>query len=67
MEGSASFKFAQKLKFLKKKIVKWKREEFGGIESKKSTCLQKIESLKNREMERGLEEEEKVEKMNDEQ
>lgn len=33
VEGSTNFIFAQKLKFLKERIVNWKREEFGGIET----------------------------------
>lgn len=66
VEGSASYKFAQKLKLMKDKIVKWKKEEIGGIESRKLSCLQKIESLKERNMERGLEEEEKAKMMENE-
>lgn len=51
VEGSASFLFVQKLKHLKEKIVKWKNEVFGEIESRKFSCLQKIESLKQKDIE----------------
>lgn len=61
MKGSASFMVAQKLKHLKERIVKWKKEEFGDIESRKFSCLQKIEALKRKDMEGGLEEDEMAE------
>lgn len=44
-EGSASFMFAQKLKALKERIVKWRKEQFRGLESKKTSCLCKLKAL----------------------
>lgn len=58
MEGSASFRFEQKLKFLKDCIVKWK-EEFRGLEERKLSCLSQIKALDVKGMSSGLEEEEK--------
>lgn len=62
MEGSTSFRFAHKLKSLKEKILRWKKEEFRGLESRKVKCLQKIESLKTGDIEGVLEEEERAER-----
>lgn len=45
MEGSTSFWFAQKLKLLKTWILRWKKEEFEGIKSRKLSCLHKLEIL----------------------
>lgn len=63
VEGSASFRFAQNLKLLKTGISKWKKEEFGGIESRKMNCSHKLKELEKKEMTGGLEISERNEKM----
>lgn len=40
--GNVSFKFAHKLKLIEAQIIKWKKEEFRGIKSRKKNCLQKL-------------------------
>lgn len=35
VEGLASFIFAQKLKFLKDRVIRWKKEEFGSMKTRK--------------------------------
>lgn len=62
VEGSPSFRFGQKLKMLKVCVVKWRKEEFGGLEKRKLDCLCKLEALKLKGMNLGLIEEEKGEK-----
>lgn len=57
VEGFASFILAQKLKLLKECVVRWKNEEFGGIEARKLQCLSKIEKLELKGMVGGLNEE----------
>lgn len=54
-EGSTSYNFAQKLKLVKQHVVKWKREEFGEVETKKVSCLEQIKKLEIKEMVDGLE------------
>lgn len=66
-EGSTSYKFAQKLKLLKQRIVKWKRKEFGVVEAKKDFWLEQIKQLEIKEMVDGLEEGEKAAKDSAEQ
>lgn len=39
LKGSTSFVFGQKLKLLKERILRWKREEFGGTKTRKHSCL----------------------------
>lgn len=63
MEGTDSFKLANKLKLLKARIIKWKKEEFGGIESQKRNCLQKLDVLEKKELLEGLKEDDRTEKM----
>lgn len=58
VDGTASFVFIQKLKLLKECIVRWKKEEFGRLESKKLAGLKKIEELKQKGMVEGLDAEE---------
>lgn len=67
IEGSASFIFVQKLKMLKECIMRWKREEFGRFNSRKSICLKRIEDLNKKGMNTGLNSEEMGEKADAEQ
>lgn len=46
------------MKLLKEHIIRWKKEEFGSIETRKQNCLSKIESLEIKGMEGGLSQEE---------
>lgn len=54
VEGTACFRFGQKLKLLKDCIVRWK-EEFWGLEKKKLFYLAKMETLDRKGMIDGLE------------
>lgn len=42
VDGSASYVFGQKLKYLKERISQWKKEEFAKLEDRKQSHLQKI-------------------------
>lgn len=45
VEGSPSYVFPQKIKILKEKILLWKRVDFGGLETTKKECLNKIRDI----------------------
>lgn len=47
------------MKLLKHRITKWKKEEVEDLENKKRACLLKIAELEKKEMESGLETDEK--------
>lgn len=59
VEGSANYIFAQKLKMLKERILKWKKENFGGLKARKSSCLSELDKLGQKGMMGDLEEDEK--------
>lgn len=54
VKGSASTVFGQKLKMLKEKILRWKKEDFGEIERGKQDCLQKLAAFDLRGMSNSL-------------
>lgn len=64
IEESASFRFAHKLKILKDQVIRWKKEEFEGIEVRKPNFLHKLEGCEKKEILSGLEEEELTAKLN---
>lgn len=59
VNGSASYRLAQKLKMLKFRIIQWRKEVFRGLEERKMAALNQIEAWDLKDMDRGLEEDER--------